>query len=93
MRKVGTITEDEKKELIKLYERKIAMEELKETFNNSDLEEESFIKLKELYAKRKVEIVDEFDSWWSTMGEKYKWESQEGLSWQVDFKTKEIFLV
>ncbi|MBR4552444.1 MAG: hypothetical protein IKO20_01815 [Bacteroidaceae bacterium] len=34
-----------------------------------------------------------FQSWWDRMAQKYQWESAPDGNWEINFDTKEIFLV
>lgn len=83
---VGQVTEEEKNEIQKLFERRNGLNELA-TIITADNEE--------LYEKLvadmgKTSIL--FESWWQRMAEKYRWKSSETGHWEIDFSTNEIHL-
>ena len=39
------------------------------------------------------ETGTKFQSWWDRMAQKYQWESAPDGNWEINFDTKEIFLV
>ncbi len=82
---VGKVTEDEKDCILSLFERKNGLAELSHLIGSDDL----------LYEKLVLDMGRtgiEFQKWWDSMAEKYKWESILGMSWSIDFDTCEIFL-
>lgn len=86
-RQVGQVTEEEKKEIQTLFERRNGLNELAKilTADNAELYEKLVRDLGETGTR--------FQSWWDRMGAQYGWESAEGGSWEINFTTNEIFLV
>lgn len=84
---VGTVTTEEKNEILQLFERRNGLNELSQilTVENETLYEKLVKDLGETGAK--------FQNWWNRMGEKYNWESAEGGNWEINFETCEIYLV
>ena len=84
---VGTVTTEEKNEILQLFERRNGLKELSQilTVENEALYEKLVKDLGETGAK--------FQNWWNRMGEKYNWESAEGGNWEINFETCEIYLV
>lgn len=86
-RLIGHVTEEEKKEIQTLFERRNGLNELAKilTAENEALYEKLIKDMGETGLK--------FQNWWIRMGEKYQWESIEGGNWEIDFDTSEIYLV
>ena len=84
---VGIVTEEEKKEIQSLFERRSGLNELARivTVDNEALYEKMVKDLGETRVK--------FQSWWDHMAHKYKWESAENGKWEIDFNTNEICLI
>lgn len=84
---VGKVSEEEKKAIQTLFERKNGLQELARilTSDNNDLYEKVVKDLGETGMK--------FQGWWDTMAEKYAWEKAENGSWSIDFETNEITLI
>ena len=84
---IGQVTTEEKNEILTLFERRNALNELVKILT---VENET------LYEKLIKDIGDtsmKFQNWWNRMGDKYQWESVEGGNWEIDFETCNIFLV
>ena len=84
---VGQVTQEEKKEIQTLFERRNGLNELAKliTVDNT-----------ELYVKLVKDLGDtsyKFDNWWHRMGEKYQWESAEDGNWEINFDTNVIYLI
>lgn len=84
--KIGIVTEEEKLEILKLYERLNGLEELAKIIDasNNDLYERLILDVghtKQLY-----------QDWWNKMSQKYNWQSTEDGKWSIDFNTNEITL-
>lgn len=84
---VGHVTEEEKDEILSLYERRNSLTELANILT-ADNEE-----LYEKIVKDLGETGTKFQNWWDRMAEKYQWEGAEGGNWQIDFTTCEITLI
>ncbi len=84
-KKVGAVTEEEKKEILSLHERKNGLNELAKIMKADDA----------LYDKMVMDMGAtsvKFQAWWDRMAKKYKWEAKDGGNWEIDFETNEIFL-
>lgn len=83
---VGSVTEQEKQEIQKLFERRNGLTELAKiiTADNDAL----YQKL----VKDMGETTTLFQQWWDRMYEKYQWERSENGSWEINFQTNEISL-
>lgn len=84
---VGSVSEQEKKEIQQLFERRNGLTELAKiiTADNDAL----YQKL----VKDMGETATNFQQWWDKMYEKYQWERTENGSWEINFQTNEIYLV
>ena len=91
-KKVGLVTEEEKEQLLHLYKRKLALQELLMTFDNKQMPEQSN---NDLYEKIVTDLGNtkfELDNWWQSTSRKYLWESEEKGRWEIDFNANEIYL-
>ncbi|MBR0304207.1 MAG: CXXX repeat peptide modification system protein [Bacteroidales bacterium] len=84
---VGQVTEEEKNEILQLFERRNGLNELAKilTPDNDTL----YQKL----VKDMGETGIKFQSWWDLMAAKYQWEGSENGHWEINFDTCEINLV
>ena len=84
---VGQVTEEEKREIQTLFERRNGLKELTliVTADNDALYEKVVKDLGETGRK--------FQEWWNRMADKYQWERHEGGNWEIDFHTNDIYLV
>lgn len=84
---IGSVAEEEKKEIQTIFERRNGLNELAKllTVENSELYERLVRDLGETSLK--------FQQWWDNMASKYQWESAENGSWEINFQTNEIMLV
>jgi CXXX repeat modification system protein len=86
-KKVGIVTEEERDEIQKLFRRHSGLADLAKIVTADNVE---------LYEKVVNDLGDtnsKFQDWWKKKGEKYNWESAENGRWQINFDTREIFLV
>lgn len=83
---VGTVAEEEKKEILALFERRNGLNELAKivTTDNETLYEK--------LVKDLGETEMRFQGWWNRMAGKYHWESHENGNWEIDFDKNEIYL-
>lgn len=84
---VGKVTEEEKNEILSLFERRNGLNELAKiiTVDNEGL-----------YEKLVKDMGDtglKFQKWWDDMAVKYQWESNEEGNWEINFDTCEIYLI
>ena len=84
---VGQVTPEEKDEIQRLFERRNGLTELAKilTADNSELYEK--------LVKDMGETGVKFQNWWDRMSQKYHWESAPDGNWEINFDTREIFLV
>lgn len=84
---VGKVTEEEKRDIQQLFERKNGLNELAKivTADNDALYEK--------LVKDMGETGQKFQNWWNSMSTKYQWESHEKGNWEIDFNTNDIYLV
>lgn len=84
---VGSVTEEEKNAIQKLFERRNGLNELAKILSTDNVE------LYERLVKDLGETGTKFQNWWDEMSAKYQWESAENGSWEINFQTNEIILV
>ena len=84
---VGQVTEDEKKEIQSLFERRNGLNELAKILTADNAE------LYEKLVRDMGETGTKFQGWWDKMAQKYQWESAPDGNWEINFDTCEIFLV
>lgn len=90
---IGLITTDEKKELELLFERDLALNELMTCISNDLLNKENLTYLKDKI-KHDLDVNNNlYNNWWVEKSKKYNWLSKNNCSWQVNFKTNEVFLI
>lgn len=84
---VGSVTPEEKNEILSLFERRNGLTELAKVLpaNNAELYEK--------LVKDMGETGTKFQNWWDRMAAKYQWESAENSHWEINFETCEIYLI
>lgn len=85
--KVGQVTNEEKLEIQRLFERRNGLSELAKILSVDNAA------LYEKLVKDFGETQSKFQGWWDRMVEKYQWPSVDGGNWEIDFETNEITLV
>lgn len=91
---VGTITEEEKNHIERLYERKRGLSELLYSITDNNLlnsELKNTIYQKLVHDMGKTQNL--YDKWWNDIQEKYRWESVEGGSYRIDFLSNNVLLI
>lgn len=91
--KVGQVTAEEKDEIQRLFNRKLALKELVMVFeekNAQNLQVDTV--LQEKAAQDISETTQKVQGWWDRMAQKYQWKNIPGGGWRINFKTCEIFL-
>lgn len=83
---VGKVTEEEKNEILGLYERRNGLAELAKVLDAGN--EVLYEKL----VKDMGETATRFQGWWNRMAYKYHWEHSVNGKWEIDFSTNEIYL-
>lgn len=84
---IGKVTEQERDEILSLFERRNGLEELAKILTADNAE------LYERLVKDIGETGTRFHNWWDSMSQKYQWESTEDGHWEINFDTCEIILV
>lgn len=84
---VGRVTDEEKNEIMHLFERRNGLNELAKILSPDN--EELYEKL----VKDLGETSTKFHQWWDRMVAKYQWESVSNGTWEINFDTNEIILV
>ena len=90
--KVGVIKEEEKNEIMNLYMKKIALEELLPSLSSQSisLDEKEYLYEKMIKDLGNAKLSAEM--WWRDIAERYNWKSVNKGHWYIDFKTNEIYL-
>ena len=83
---VGKVTEQEKNEILALFERRNGLNELAKIVNGDDVMYERLIA--DMGA-----TGTKFQKWWDSMAVRYQWESTEKGYWEIDFNTCDIYLI
>ncbi len=88
---IGTVTEEEKNEMLALYERKMGLDELPSSLESIAISEETkkIVQEKIIIESQKLKI--DVQEWWNKMYKKYHWKKEEGKDWHINFETGEIF--
>lgn len=86
-KEIGLVTQEERDEIKKLFERKNGLNELAKILTADN--EELYNKL----VRDLGETSTKFQDWWNEMGEKYNWESAENGNWEINFNDCKIYLV
>lgn len=89
---VGVVTEEEKNEILVLFERELGIEELAATLDSGLLQSEENDILKDKILNEQVKVKKSLQRWWDMMYEKYKWKNIDGYRWGIDFQTCDIYL-
>ncbi len=89
---VGMVTQQEKNEMLVLFERKLGIEELAATLESDLLSREKLDAMENKMITELGRINLDMQTWWNRMYEKYKWKSIEGCKWSIDFNTSEVFI-
>lgn len=83
---VGTVNEKERNDILNLYEKRLALNNLGIII--SQLDEESRTR----FQKDAEETKQEFNQWWGNMSQKYKFEKDDSGYWSIDFETGQVML-
>lgn len=84
---VGKVTEEERNEILALFERRNGLNELAKIITTDN---------ENLYEKLIKDMGDtslKFQKWWDDKATQYQWESHENGNWEINFDTCEIYLV
>lgn len=84
---IGKVTEEEKKEIQTLFERRNGLNELAKILTADN----------ELLYEKLVKDIGEtslkFQNWWDRMAKQYNWERVDNGNWEIDFESCDIYLV
>lgn len=84
---IGRVSELERDEIKKLFERKNSLKELSKVLDASN---------EKLYNRLLEDVYEtsaKYQNWWDRMAMKYSWEGRETGNWNIDFATCIIYLV
>jgi len=84
---ISKVTEFEKNEIQRLYERKNTLAEL---FKIVDADND---KLYNRIIEDMGKTSADFQKWWDEKSKEHSWEAKEGYSWEIDFNDGSIYLV
>ncbi|HEX9060972.1 MAG TPA: CXXX repeat peptide modification system protein [Clostridia bacterium] len=90
---VGMVTEKEKKELLCIYERKLAAQELFLSLEKDQVTKEQVEVLYQRLVPDLGNSMYQIQIWWQAMALKYKWDVKELEYLTINFDNKEIYLV
>jgi len=85
-RPVGKVTEAERDEIKRLFERKNGLAELFKSVQSPEHP------LYDRLVQDMGETATRFQKWWDEKSRQYKWKGEAGAHWEIDFETCEIFL-
>ncbi len=89
---LGSVTEEEKQTIERLYERKNALGELMQTMSSPMFSDEQRNKVYDWIVADLGKTNSEYNKWWSDMGLKYNWKIPCGEKLFVDFNTNGVFV-
>ena len=84
---VGQVTPEECRAIQQLFDRRNGLRELAQIVKSNEHD------LYEKMVQDMGETSTKFQFWWDRMGEKYQWESSENGNWEINFDTRNIYLV
>lgn len=84
---IWQVTASERDEILSLYERQNGLNELAKILTSDNTE------LYERLVKDLGETSTRASEWWSTLSNKYNWESADNGNWEIDFNDCTIYLV
>lgn len=87
----GKVSPEERDEIKRLFQRKLALAELFQAVAKMDP-----TKMEAFYEKALLdmgETTQKFQSWWETAARRHGWKAIMGANWRIDFDTCEVFLV
>jgi CXXX repeat modification system protein len=86
--KVGIVTDEEKNEVLCLYERHMGLKELLPVLQSNDQDNTLYDRvIQDLGATTRLQ-----QQWWTRMANKYNWKGKEGASWNINFEDNSIYL-
>lgn len=91
--KVGVVTENEKREILILNERKSSLKELLLTLDSPMLTLDERDSMYKKIIEDMEEVSLKYREWWTEKSSKYNWKYSENGEWSINFHTNEIFLI
>jgi CXXX repeat modification system protein len=89
-RNIGTVTPEERDNIRILHERRNALMELFKTLPDLEKDEADF--LYEKIVNDLGQVTTKYHDWWTQMSLRYKWENSNGMQWEIEFETCNIFI-
>lgn len=86
-KEIGLVSDEERDEIQRLFERRNGLNELAKILTADNAE------LYERLVRDMGETGTKFQNWWDTMAAKYQWESTPDGHWEIDFESCKIYLV
>lgn len=89
--KVGQVNETEKNEILRLYEKILALKEVSQTINNVEVDKE---RKERLVNKINTElpIVEKlYNDWWHCKTNNYLWKKDKDGKWSINFSNNTIY--
>ena len=90
---VGKVSAEERDEIQRLYERKVALKEMVYVIADRDVVGE--LENNKLYEKITADLGEterKFQKWWNDMVQKYNWKRAEKGQWVIDFESCDVIL-
>ncbi len=89
---VGIVTEDEKNEVMCLYERIMGLKEMLPALEIKERTGENDENLYDRIIHDLGSTKRKQDEWWIRMSNKYQWKMKTGAHWQINFEDNKIYL-
>lgn len=89
---LGTVTNDEKKEIEKIYKRKLALESLARLWKGEQDDNQLNDSMLNRLLDEMGEVSFAMRKWWGDISKKYAWEYGSNCIWEIDFNTNEIII-
>lgn len=86
MKKIGSVTENEKEEIYDIFEKYNSLCNLTKIVSKDDA----------LYDRLILELknIEEIqNNWWKEKEQQYKWISESDKEWMIDFFSNEVYLI
>lgn len=89
---IGTVTDNEKKEIEKIYKRKLALESLARLWKGEQEDNQLNDSMLNRLLDELGEVSFAMRKWWSDISKKYAWKYGNNYVWEIDFNTNEIII-
>jgi CXXX repeat modification system protein len=87
---IGTVTSEERDNIRTLYERRNGLMELFKVLPDLEKNEADF--LYEKVVRDLGQVTTKYHDWWTQMSLKYNWENLDGMQWEIEFETCQVFI-